>query len=162
MKKTILILAAVAMAASSTLASAQSYGGRDGRNDGRNTSRNDNRGTSQFRSGQRLDERYRSRDREVNDWSRYRLSAPPRGYRYYRTDSGDIVLAAIASGIISLVIADQFNNNNGYNSRSYGYNSGYGYGYAPPPPYQAYGPIYSDAYGRPYTVDRYGRSVWVR
>ncbi len=159
MKNAILILAATAMAATATLAQAQSRDGRDGRNDSRTTTRPDTRNTSQFRAGQRLDDRYRSSDREVNDWSRYRLSAPPRGYRYYRTDSGDIVLAAITSGIISLVIADELNNNRGYDNRY----SGYDYGYAPPPPaYSTYGPIYYDAYGRPYTVDRYGRSVWVR
>ena len=34
----------------------------------------------------------------------YGLPAPRRGYRYYRADNGDIVMVAIASGIIGLII----------------------------------------------------------
>lgn len=36
----------------------------------------------------------------VDDYRRYGYRAPPRGYAYYRTDTGDIVLAAIATGVI--------------------------------------------------------------
>lgn len=36
----------------------------------------------------------------VNDYRRYGWRAPPRGYAYYRTDTGDIVIAAIATGVI--------------------------------------------------------------
>lgn len=40
----------------------------------------------------------------VNDYRRYGWAPPPRGYGYYRTDSGDIVLAAIATGVILSLI----------------------------------------------------------
>ncbi|MFJ6024071.1 RcnB family protein [Brevundimonas sp. NPDC092305] len=36
----------------------------------------------------------------VDDYRRYGWGAPPRGYGYYRTDTGDIVLAALATGVI--------------------------------------------------------------
>lgn len=36
----------------------------------------------------------------VRDYRRYGWAPPPRGYGYYRTDTGDIVLAAIATGVI--------------------------------------------------------------
>lgn len=36
----------------------------------------------------------------VRDYDRYGYGPPPRGYGYYRTDTGDIVLAALATGVI--------------------------------------------------------------
>ncbi len=42
---------------------------------------------------------YRSRW-YVRDYHRYGYAPPPRGYGYYRTDTGDIVLAALATGVI--------------------------------------------------------------
>jgi Ni/Co efflux regulator RcnB len=36
----------------------------------------------------------------IRDYHRYGYAPPPRGYGYYRTDTGDIVLAAIATGVI--------------------------------------------------------------
>lgn len=36
----------------------------------------------------------------VNDYRRYGWGAPPRGYGYYRTDTGEVVLALIATGVI--------------------------------------------------------------
>ena len=36
----------------------------------------------------------------MRDYNRYGYGPPPRGYGYYRTDTGDIVLAAIATGVI--------------------------------------------------------------
>ena len=165
MKRTALLLATAAMAMTSTLASAQSYGGyRNDRGDnGRYEQRND-RGGQTWRQGQRLDQRYRSRDRMVSNYSSYRLRAPPRGYSYYRQDNGDILLAAIATGLIASIISG----NNGGIGTQYGYNQpGYGGGYAQPGyggGYGAYGgaQVYHDQYGRAYTIDQYGRSVWVR
>lgn len=56
-----------------------------------------------WRSGQRYpywqDRRY-----YVTNYSYYGLPAPRHGYRYYRDDNGDIVMAAIGSGIIGLII----------------------------------------------------------
>ena len=40
----------------------------------------------------------------VRDYHRYGWAPPPRGYGYYRTDTGDIVLAAIATGVILSLI----------------------------------------------------------
>jgi Ni/Co efflux regulator RcnB len=40
----------------------------------------------------------------ITDYRVYRLPPPPPGYRYYRDDSGDVVMAAIASGVIGLII----------------------------------------------------------
>lgn len=42
----------------------------------------------------------------VNDYRRYGYGPPPRGYAYYRTDTGDIVLAAIATGVILSLLND--------------------------------------------------------
>ena len=159
MKRAILILTTAALALTSTLASAQGYyGGRDGRDDRRGGydnnrwDRNDNRGGPRWERGQRLPSQYRGRDRYVSDWGRYRLSAPPRGYGYYRQDNGDFVLAALATGLIaSLISGNQYGGGNAY---------GRGYGYAQP--YVAGPQVFRDAYGRAYTVDAYGRSVWVR
>ena len=40
----------------------------------------------------------------VYDYHRYGWGPPPRGYAYYRTDTGDIILAAIATGLILSII----------------------------------------------------------
>jgi Ni/Co efflux regulator RcnB len=45
----------------------------------------------------------------INDYRTYRLPPPRTGYRYYRDDNGDIVMAAIASGVIGLIIGSQLN-----------------------------------------------------
>jgi Ni/Co efflux regulator RcnB len=45
----------------------------------------------------------------VNDYRNYHLAPPPRGYQYVR-DGNDIVMTAIASGIIGAVIAGVFSN----------------------------------------------------
>lgn len=42
---------------------------------------------------------------EVTDWRGRRLKAPPRGYHYVETDTGDIILAAVATGLIASIIA---------------------------------------------------------
>ena len=56
-----------------------------------------------WRTGQRFgywrDNRY-----VVSDYGRYGLPPPWRGYRYYRDSDGDIVMAAIATGVIGLII----------------------------------------------------------
>lgn len=56
-----------------------------------------------WRSGQRYPY-WRDRSYYIVDYGRYGLPAPRRGYRYYRSDNGDIVMVAIASGIIGLII----------------------------------------------------------
>jgi len=58
--------------------------------------------------GQRMPSYYRSNQYVVNDYNRYGLRAPPRGYHYVRSGN-DVVLAAIAGGLITAVIAGLFN-----------------------------------------------------
>lgn len=136
MKKAILIAATAAMALTGFAASAQPRHGpygdrdRDGRpnyaergwdrdRDGRpdHRDRYDNRwdgprghayGHRRWARGERFDH-YRSRSYIVTDYRRYGWRAPPRGYAYYRTDNGDAVLAALATGIIASVISGGLN-----------------------------------------------------
>jgi len=78
----------------------------------------------QWRTGQRFPY-YNQRRYVIDDYRRYGLPAPHRGYRYYRDDNGDVVMAAIASGIIGLIIGGALSDGN----NGYGQNNGYGYGY---------------------------------
>jgi Ni/Co efflux regulator RcnB len=74
------------------------YGGRYGYNgyDGR------------WRTGQRYP--YYDNDRYViYDYRAYNLPPPRRGYRYYRDTNGDVVMAAIAGGMIGLIIGGALN-----------------------------------------------------
>lgn len=75
------------------------YGGNHGYNGYR----------GQWRTGQRYpywrDSRY-----VISDYRAYRLPPPRPGYRYYRDDRGDIVMAAIASGAIGLIIGSALSN----------------------------------------------------
>ena len=57
--------------------------------------------------GQRLPSYY-SQGYVVNNYSSYGLRAPPRGYHYVRSGN-DVVLAAVAGGLITAVIAGLFN-----------------------------------------------------
>ena len=66
----------------------------------------------------------------IQDYRAYRLPPPRYGYRYYRDDNGDIVMAAIASGLIGLIIGSSINDHQGY-AQPYGY-------YPPPPPPRPY------------------------
>ena len=68
------------------------YGGRYGYNGYR----------GRWRTGERFPY-YRDRRYIVEDWRAYNLPPPRPGYRYYRDDNGDVVMAAIASGIIGLI-----------------------------------------------------------
>lgn len=63
-----------------------------------------------WRTGQRFNYWNNSRY-YVNDYGAYNLPPPRRGYRYYRDDNGDIVMAAIGTGIIGLILGSQLSNN---------------------------------------------------
>ena len=130
MKKILSAALALSVFASAGVASAQprSYNGndRDGRYDQRQDNRSDNRGDRRdherfdagrynpprgyqarhWGRGERLPSAYRGRGYEV-DYRRYRLNAPPRGYHYVRVGN-DVVLTAVATGVIASVIADLF------------------------------------------------------
>lgn len=60
-----------------------------------------------WRRGERLPAAYRGRAYAV-DYRAYRLAAPPRGYEYRRVGD-DVVLTAIATGIITSVLFGLFN-----------------------------------------------------
>ncbi|MFD1744159.1 RcnB family protein [Rhizobium helianthi] len=54
--------------------------------------------------GQKLSRAERARLREIRDYRRYRLSAPPRGYHWVRVEN-QFLLVGITSGVISSIIA---------------------------------------------------------
>ena len=47
---------------------------------------------------------YRDRRFYVNDWRAHRLAAPPRGYQWVETDTGDYLLMALATGLIANLV----------------------------------------------------------
>jgi Ni/Co efflux regulator RcnB len=63
-------------------------------------------GYHQWRRGDRLPSYYRSHYRQV-DWRRERLRQPPRGYHYVRDDRGEVLLVAIATGVILSILLSQ-------------------------------------------------------
>lgn len=54
--------------------------------------------------GHRMTPAERRHMAEIRDYRRYRLSAPPRGYRWVKVDN-DFLLIGIATGVISSIIA---------------------------------------------------------
>lgn len=123
MKKILTAAVALGVLASAGAAAAQPYGyGRDHRDHGRyeqrydRGDRHDRRGDrhdyrryseprshyGQWRRGDRLPQQYR-RGYAV-DYRAYRLAPPPRGYEYRRVNNNDVVLAAIATGVIASVL----------------------------------------------------------
>ena len=48
---------------------------------------------------------YKSHYNEV-DWHAHHLKAPPKGYHYVQDDKGEIILAAVATGVIASIIAN--------------------------------------------------------
>lgn len=133
MKSKIFVIGAVALAtlAAPVAASAQSWRGgdrdrdgryerwerRDDRRDYRRDHRHDRRwddrrhddrryyNNRRYYRGATLPYEYRSRW-YVRDYNRYGYAPPPRGYGYYRTDTGDVVLAALATGVIISLLSN--------------------------------------------------------
>lgn len=58
--------------------------------------------------GQRMPANYRSSQYVVRNYSAYGLRQPPSGYQYVRSGN-DVVLTAVATGLITAVIAGLFN-----------------------------------------------------
>jgi Ni/Co efflux regulator RcnB len=106
MKRALLCLTAVAVTLTGGVASAQPYRDRDHDGVPNRYDRHDDRRHHHWRRGERLDSRFHSHRYMVGDWRRHGWRAPPRGYAYYRTDSGDVVLAAVATGLVASVIAN--------------------------------------------------------
>ena len=57
----------------------------------------------QWRRGERLPSYARQQYREV-DWRREHYRAPPRGYHYVRDDRGEVLLVAVATGVILSIL----------------------------------------------------------
>lgn len=75
-----------------------------------------------YRGAWRVGQRYpnwRNNRYYLNDYGYYGLPAPRRGYRYYRDNNGDIVMAAIASGVIGLIVGGALSDNDGPRYRRY-------------------------------------------
>jgi Ni/Co efflux regulator RcnB len=64
--------------------------------------------TRQWAYGQRMPSYYRGNAYVVRDYNRYGLRQPPQGYQYVRSGN-DVVLTAVATGLITAVIAGLFN-----------------------------------------------------
>lgn len=120
-KLTIAALAAVT-ALTATAASAQPYGYPDHRGHRYDRGydrgydrhdrwdRRDYRAHRRWERGQRFDH-YRDNRYVISDYRYYRLPPPRPGYRYYRDPySGDVVMVAIASGIIGAIIGNALAN----------------------------------------------------
>ena len=77
------------------------------RHDNRRDDRHDNGRHNGWYKGGHIDRRDWDRGTRVNDWRRYHLSQPPRGYEWRRVDN-NYVLAAAATGLIAgLLLANQ-------------------------------------------------------
>jgi Ni/Co efflux regulator RcnB len=90
---------------------------RYGRHDGHRSDRRwqyygGQHGYSGYRGNWRTGQRYpyyNSNRYLIQDYGVYDLPPPRHGYRYYRDNNGDIVMAAIAGGIIGLIIGGALN-----------------------------------------------------
>lgn len=51
--------------------------------------------------GERFQDHYHGRVIVVNDYRSYRLRPPPRGYHWVRDDNNNLLLVAIATGVIT-------------------------------------------------------------
>ncbi|MDW2980913.1 MAG: RcnB family protein [Rhodanobacter sp.] len=60
-----------------------------------------------YRRGGYLPVEYRSTRYVVYDWRRDHLREPPRGYHWVRSDNGDFLLVAIATGVIVDLLLNQ-------------------------------------------------------
>lgn len=106
MNKILIGLSVASVVLSASAASAQPYRDRDHDGVPNRYDRHDDRRGHHWARGERLDPRWHNRTYVVSDYRRHGWRAPPRGYAYYRTDSGDVVMAAIATGVISSVLAN--------------------------------------------------------
>jgi Ni/Co efflux regulator RcnB len=79
-----------------------------GRGPGRYKNRHDRgRHEGWYKRGGYLPVEYRSTRYVVYDWRDARLREPPRGYHWVRSDNGDFLLVAIATGVIVDLLLNQ-------------------------------------------------------
>lgn len=58
-----------------------------------------------YKRGGHVPAEYRRGSYVVTDWRSRRLREPPRGYEYVRSDNGEYLLIAAATGVIASIIA---------------------------------------------------------
>ncbi len=58
-----------------------------------------------YKKGGHVPPEYRRGSYVVTDWRSRRLREPPRGHEYVRSDNGDYLLIAVATGVIVSIIA---------------------------------------------------------
>lgn len=58
-----------------------------------------------YKRGGHVPSEYRRGGYVVTDWRARRLREPPRGYEYVRSDNGDFLMVAVATGVIASIIA---------------------------------------------------------
>jgi Ni/Co efflux regulator RcnB len=109
MKKSLFALAVgTVLAASAAAASAQDYHDhdRDHHDNDRKVVIEHDRGNHEgwYHRGGRVPPEYRDHRYVVNDWRTYHLHEPPRGYQWVRSDNGDFLLVAAATGVITDLI----------------------------------------------------------
>lgn len=75
---------------------------RDERRDDRRYSGMHDRGRHEgwYKRGGHVPREYRTGRYVVTDWHREHLRQPPRGYHWVRSDNGDFLLVAVATGIV--------------------------------------------------------------
>lgn len=60
-----------------------------------------------YKKGGHMPSEYRGSRYVVTDWRHDHLREPPRGYHWVRSDNGDFLLVAVATGIIADILAHQ-------------------------------------------------------
>ena len=81
------------------------YTDRERYNDWRRGARDQRRDYRRWQRGAVIPRNYRS-NWHVRDYHRYGYAPPPRGYGYYRTNTGEVVLAALATGVIISLLSN--------------------------------------------------------
>ncbi|HEY8585304.1 MAG TPA: RcnB family protein [Rhodanobacter sp.] len=83
------------------------YDGKPGKGHGRYKNWHDRgRHEGWYKRGGYLPVEYRTRY-VVTDWHHHHLREPPRGYHWVRSDNGDFLLVAIATGVIVDLLLNQ-------------------------------------------------------
>jgi Ni/Co efflux regulator RcnB len=114
MKKFIVALVAATVLAGPIATAAQAQDWRHDRDRGRQVERHVDKRVHvdkkvvihkhRWSKGHRATAAERRRMADVRDYRRYRLSAPPRGYKWVKVDN-DYLMIGIATGVISSIIA---------------------------------------------------------
>ena len=60
-----------------------------------------------FQRGDQVPYQFRQRQYYVNDWRAHQLYAPPYGHQWVRSDTGDYILMALATGLIVNLMLNQ-------------------------------------------------------